>query len=344
MTKKRDARKLSPQSQEDLRHRVVNAVRGRMKQTKAAQVFGVSLRAVNKWVAISKRDGRRALKAQRRGRSAGGGHLDLTQQQRIKRMVIGRMPDQLKLPFYLWTRDGVVALIEREYGVKVSATTAGRYLKAWGLTPQKPVRRAYERNDRAIQQWLKADYPALAKKAKREGATIYWGDEAGLRSDTAMGRSYAPAGQTPAIRATGKRFGCNMISAISNQGHLNFMVFQGRFVGSVFIDFLQRLLKQATRKVFLIVDGHPVHKSRAAARFAEANRDRLRLIFLPGYAPELNPDELLNHDVKKAIATRSRPTDRNELIGAVRGHLRRRQKQPAIVKAFFREKHVQYAA
>jgi transposase len=327
-----------------LRHRVINAVCGGMKQTKAAQVFGVSLRAVNKWVAVSKRDGRRALKVRRRGRNIGSGHLDLKQQQRIKRMVIGRMPEQLKLPFYLWTCDGVVELIEREYGIKVSSTTAGRYLKAWGLTPQKPVRRAYERNNKAIQQWLKEDYPAWVKKAKREGATIYWGDEAGLRSDTAMGRSYALAGQTPAIRATGKRFGCNMISAISNQGHLNFMVFQGGFVGSVFIDFLRRLLKQTSRKVYLIVDGHPVHKSKAAERFVEDNSDRLRLIFLPGYAPELNPDELLNHDVKKAIATRSRPTNRNELMSVVRSHLRRRQKQPAIVKAFFREKHVQYAA
>jgi len=166
----------------------------------------------------------------------------------------------------------------------------------------------------------------------------------GLRSDHVAGTSYAPLGQTPVVRATGQRFGCNMISAINNRGQLAFMVFQGSFGGPLFVRFMQRLLKQAQGKVYLIVDGHPVHRSRVAKDFAAANEDRLRLIRLPGYCPELNPDELLNQDVKTNALGKSRPTNRQELIAGVRSHLHRRQKQPQVIRNLFQEKHVRYAA
>ena len=257
---------------------------------------------------------------------------------------MGKMPDQLKLPFYLWTRAAVASLIEREYGEAVSLTTVGRYLKAWGMTPQKPVRRAYERNDVAIKRWLVAEYPALVGDAKREGATIYWGDEMGLRSDHVTGTSYAPLGRTPVVRATGQRFGCNMISAITNRGALAFMVFQGKFQNPVFIEFMKRLLRQVQGKLYLIVDGHPVHRSVAAKRFVADNVERLRLIRLPGYCPELNPDELLNQDVKTNALGKSRPTNKTEMIATVRSHLHRRQKQPRVIRNLFLEKHVRYAA
>ena len=220
----------------------------------------------------------------------------------------------------------------------------GRYLRAWGLSPQKPVRRAYERNDAAIARWLKQDYLAIARQAKREHAVIYWGDEMGLRSDHVTGTSYAPVGRTPVVLATGKRFGCNMISAITNKGALAFMVFEGKFKAPVFVAFLQRLLKQITGKIYLIVDGHPVHKSGKATRFAATHSSRLRLIRMPGYCPELNPDELLNQDVKTNGLGKSRPTNRTELIAIVRSHLYRRQKQPQVITNLFREKHVRYAA
>ena len=235
-------------------------------------------------------------------------------------------------------------LIEREYGMAVSLTTVGRYLKAWGMTPQKPVRRAYERNDaRSSAGWLRSIRRWLAD-AKRERATIYWGDEMGLRSDHVTGTSYAPFGQTPVVRATGQRFGCNMISAITNRGALAFMVFQGKFQNPVFIEFMKRLLRQAKGKLYLIVDGHPVHRSAAARRFVADNAHRLRLIRLPGYCPELNPDELLNQDVKTNALGKSRPTNKAEMIATVRRHLHRRQKQPRVIRNLFREKHVRYAA
>jgi transposase len=344
MHKRNDARKLGLAALQLLRRQVVRAVRGGMKQTEAARTFGSSLRAVNKWMALDRTGGLRSLKLKRRGRRAGAGRLDAKQAARIRALVIGKMPDQLKLPFYLWTREAVARLIEREYGVRVSLTTVGRYLKAWGLSPQKPVRRAYERNDRAIARWLTEEYPAIARQAKREKAAIYWGDEMGLRSDHVTGTSYAPVGETPVVRATGQRFGCNMISAITNKGALAFMVFQGKFKAPVFVDFMKRLLKQAQGKIALIVDGHPVHKSRQAKNFVSENRKRLRLILLPGYCPELNPDELLNQDVKTNALGKSRPRDKAEMMTTVRSHLYRRQKQPQIITNLFREKHVRYAA
>ena len=340
-----DARTLAPAAQAHLRRLAVKAVRAGLKQTVAATTYGVSLRAVNKWMAIDKVGGLRALTPKRRGRRLGqGGRLRVAHAQRIRSLIVGKLPDQLKLPFYLWTRAAVASLIAREYRIAVSLTTVGRYLRAWGMSPQKPVRRAYERNDAAIAQWLSKEYPAIARQARRNGATIYWGDEMGLRSDHVAGTSYAPLGQTPVIRATGQRFGCNMISAITNRGGLSFMVFQGKFTAPVFVAFLQRLLKQIAGKIYLIVDGHPVHKSGKATRFAATHSSRLRLIRMPGYCPELNPDELLNQDVKTNGLGKSRPTNRTELIAIVRSHLYRRQKQPQVITNLFREQHVRYAA
>ncbi|MBK3823929.1 IS630 family transposase [Paraburkholderia aspalathi] len=323
---------------------VVQAVRGGMTRAEAARTYGVSLRAVGNWMKLARDGGLRALRPGKRGRRPGSGHLTHTQAVQIRKLIIERMPEQLALPFYLWTRESVGPLIERECGITVSKWTAGRYLKAWGMSAQKPVRRAYERNDVAIERWLKEDYPQIAKEAKQEKATIYWGDEMGLRSDHVSGTSFALKGETPVVRATGQRFGCNMISAITNRGELRFMVFEGTFKNATFIEFMKRLLKQATRKIYLIVDGHPVHRSAAVKKFVAENAKRLRLIRLPGYCPELNPDELLNQDVKTNALGKSRPTSKADMIGTVRRHLHRRQKEPHVIRNLFKEKHVSYAA
>jgi len=339
-----DARQLESAALHLLRRQVVQAVRGGMSQTEAARTFGASLRAVSKWRRLDREGGLRALTLKRRGRRPGEGRLSAMRAKRIRATIVGKMPDQLKLPFYLWTRRAVASLIARKYGIEVSLVTVGRYLRAWGLSPQKPVRRAYERNDAAIARWLKQEYPALARQARREKAAIYWGDEMGLRSNHVTGTSYAPVGHPPVIGATGQRFGCNMISAITNKGALAFMVFQGKFKAPVFVEFMKRLLKQFDGRIYLIVDGHPVHKSSEARCFADQHKPRLRLIRMPGYCPELNPDELLNQDVKTNGLGKSRPTNRTELMATVRSHLYRRQKQPQVIRNLFREEHVRYAA
>jgi len=345
--KRMDARTLTPSAQEDLRRRVVYSIRvDRLKPTAAARLHGVSRQSAAKWADAVEAAGSNALKSARRGPKVGP-RIDPNDQRAIRRAIRNDCPDQLLLPFALWSREAVVALIRQRTGRRVSVWTAGRYLKSWGYTPQKPTRRAYERDEAAVKAWLKSEYPAIKARAKRENARIFWGDEMGLRSDDQVGRSYAPKGHTPVIHATGKRFGCSMISAISNLGQLRFMVFKGRFVARTFIDFLGRLLKSdAGEKVFLIVDSHPVHKSRKVNAWLDAEptrRARLRLLHLPGYSPELNPDECVNQDTKQAMR-RSRPRDAHEMMAGVRSHLKRRQKQPAVVKRFFHEKHVRYAA
>ncbi len=192
-------------------------------------------------------------------------------------------------------------------------------------------------------RWLQQEYPAIKRQATRERAEVYWGDEMGLRSDHQTGTSYGRRGQTPVIPGTGKRFGCNMISAITNRGRLAFMVFKQRFTGAVMLDFLRRLLRHAQRKVFLIVDGHPVHRSGKVRAWIEKHKRRIRLFQLPGYSPELNPDELVNQDVKSNAVGRRRPRDQEELLDNVRSYLRSTQKHPAVIISYFQEKHVSYA-
>ena len=338
-------RHIPAEAQDEIRRRAIEALNNGFKQVEVSRLMSLPERTIRRWVAQMRSAGVKSLEPKRRGRRAGeASALGVRQMKRIETMVLGKMPDQLRLPFYLWTREAVGDLIAREYGVSLCPASIGNYLKRWGMSPQKPVRRAYERNDEAIDRWLETDYPAIAAKAKLQRALIYWADECGVRSDDVRGRSFALKGQTPEIRTTGQRFGCNMISALSNRGALAFQVFEGRFVTATFIDFLQRLVKHGKgRKIALIVDGHPVHKAALVKRWIAEQKGAITLYFLPGYAPELNPDELLNHDLKLGLAKR-RPRNRAELKSAVRSHLHKRQKQPQVVRNFFKAKHVRYAA
>ena len=278
--KTKDAHSLPAVAQEDLRRKVIKSVLNGKKQVEAAELFGVTRQAVGKWLKAYREGGFRALKAKRQGRPRGGSLLPW-QSAQIAKTVIDRCPDQLKLPFYLWTREAVGQLIESRFGIRLSVWTVGRYLARWRFTPQKPVRKAFEKNPEAVRIWLQEEYPAIRKKAKKQKAQIYWGDEMGLRSDHATGRSYSRRGQTPVIPGTGARFGCNMISAITNRGKLNFMVFKGRFEAELFKEFLSRLIKQCKNRVFIIVDRHPVHRSAKVKKWLEENEEHIRMFFLP---------------------------------------------------------------
>jgi len=235
-------------------------------------------------------------------------------------------------------------LIERRCGLRLSVWTVGRLLRRWGFTPQKPLRRAYERDPAAVKRWLEETYPTIRRRAKAEGAEIHWGDEMGLRSDHQAGTTYSPRGKTPVVPGTGRRFGCNMISTVTNRGRLAFMVFRERFTADVFLRFLRRLVRHGPRKVYLIVDGHPVHRSGKVAAWLGRHADRIQMFRLPGYSPDLNPDELLNNDVKSSALGRRRPSGRDEMISGVRGYLRSTQRRPEIVRNYFRHPDVAYAA
>lgn len=294
---KRDARFLSPEAQAEIRLRVLGALQEGMTQTQAAQTFGVSRWSVVQWAKAHSQAGEAALEAKRRGRRKGeAGKLSAKQSERLRALVVGKMPEQLKLPFYLWTRAAVRELIKRECGASLSLTAVGGYLKRWGLSAQRPVKRAYERVDEAVALWLAEVYPTIAARAKREKARIYWGDETGLRSDDVRGRSFAPTGQPAVVKVPGRRFGCNVISALTNKGEMSFIVFEGRFQAEQFIAFCERLIKQSKTKVFLVVDGHSVHRCRKVRDWLEPRSQQIELFFLP---PDGHP-KLLTWSAQKS--------------------------------------------
>jgi len=341
--KKTDARSLSAKTQEEIRIKAVQAVLNGMTQKKAAAVFGVARPTVAKWLSMYRKGGMKVLKARQQGRPKGHKKIKGWQAGITVRTITDKTPEQLKMPFVLWARDSVQEFLEERFQIIVSVSTVGRWLKAWGFTPQKPLRRAIEQNPVDVQKWLNQEYPHIKQEAKKEDAEIHWGDEMGMRSDHQAFRSYGKKGQTPVIQGTGQRFGCNMISTITNLGTLRFKVFHGSFTTKVFIDFLGRLIRNSKRKIYLIVDRHSVHKSKAVKKWLEQNKNRIRMFFLPAYSPELNPDEMLNNDVKANAVGRRRPRHLEEMEDDVRGYLRRTQRNPKIVKSYFRAKNVCYA-
>ena len=311
---------------------------------RTAQLLGVSRMSVGTWVKAAKSGDQTALAAKQRGRKPGHTLLTGAQARRVVGWVRDACPDQLKLPFFLWTQEAVQALIKKRLGIAVSRSTAGRLMRANGFSSQKPTRRAFEQDQAAVDQWLKEEYPAIAAAAKVEKAVILWGDEVGMRSDHQTGTSYSPVGQTPVIDGTGKRFRCNMISALSNRGQLQFMIFKDNFNVGVCLRFLRRLLKHNRRKVALIWDSHPVHCSAAVTGFVAENAAKLKVYRLPTYSPDLNPDELVNNDVKSNALGRRRPCTQKQMIRYIRQHMHKRQNDPALVRRFFQEESVRYAA
>jgi len=342
---KNDARRLAPEAQEALRRRAVAAVLARdMTQAAASNAFGVARKTVWLWLEAHRQGGDAALAARKRGPKGGHGKLKGWQAAAVCNLIRDRHPDQLKLPFFLWTSDAVRELIRRESGVRLSSRSVRRHLARWGFTPQKPKRLAYERDPEAARRWLEEDYPAIRQRAHREKARIYWGDAMGLRSDHPAGRSYAPKGRTPTTSGTGQRFGASMLSAITNRGHLAFMVFRAAFTAVLFLRFARRLVKEARRKVLLIVDGHPVHRSRAVRAWLGKNGERIEMFLLPGYRPDLNPDEMLNQDVKTNAVGKRRPRSCSQMMRTVRGYLDCRRRNPELVRRYFHEPSVRYAA
>ncbi|WP_424187598.1 IS630 family transposase [Actinokineospora sp. G85] len=339
------AHRLSPAEREVLRLRVVAALEsGQVEGYKqAVEVFGVSVRSVGTWWRAYCRDGRDGLVV-RPGRWPGPAELIGPEDRgTVFAAMADYTPEELLIGGPLWTRPAVVELIRLVVGVDMTEQGVGLWLRRHGFTPQRPARRAYEQQSAAVRTWLDEEYPAIETRAKAEGAAIAWVDQCGLRSDTAPpGRSWAPEGRTPIVRVTGKRLRVNVMSAVASRGALWFTVFTERFTAPVFTVFLDRVARQAGRKVHVVADRHPVHRSKAVRAWLQANTDRIELHLMPGYSPELNPDELLNADLKRNVnASRARDVDR--LAHETRRFLRRRQRQPHIVRGYFEAPHVRYA-
>jgi transposase len=274
---------------------------------------------------------------------ASGRLLTANDERRVQDWVCKRCPDQLQLPFALWTRKAVRELIAQKCGVRLSIRAVGEYLSRWGYTPQRPVRRAYEQNDAAVNEWLVKQYPRIKARAKAEGAEVFWGDETGLRSDESRHRGYAPRGRTPVVRIPARRKSQSLISAITNQGKVRFMVYDGALSPSLLIGFMQRLIRDAGRKVFLILDNLGVHKAKAVREWVDAHRNEIALFYLPPYSPELNPNEYLNGDLKRAVHSDVPAKDAAHLKRQVRRHLRAIQRSTARVRAYFSHPKIRYA-
>ena len=344
MTPHRDARQLTQSAQEELRFRAVSMVSSGLTQVAVAEMLAVSRVAVGNWWRKAQSEGVEALRKGKRGNPSGP-RLAVTQAATICNIIRDRRPEQMKLPFYLWTREAVQRLILEQCGVSLAVRTVGDYLARWGFTAQKPVVRVYERSEPAVQRWLTEQYPAIVARAKKEGAGIWWGDETGLRSRSYTGTSFSPRGRTPVTKGSGKHFGCNLISAITNRGELAFLVYEGSFNAATFQDFMERLIKQAAgRKVYLILDNLQVHKAKVLRPWHAEHAHEIELFFIPSYSPDLNPDEILNHDLKANAVGRKRARNRDELVANAVEHLTSRARTPERVAAYFKEKHVCYAA
>ncbi len=272
-----DARALDHVTLTELRKRGVAAVQSGESPTRVAAALGVNLRSLFRWLAEYRRGGWDRLDARKRGGrppKLAGRAL-----RWIYNTLANKNPQQLKFPFALWTAAMVQSLIAERYKVKLSHSSVCRLLHQLGLSAQRPLWRAYQQNPEAVKRWLEKDYPAIRRQARREGAQIFFADEAGVRSDFHSGTTWGRRGQTPVVSSTGARFGANLISAISAQGQLRFMLTKGRVTATVFIEFLKRLLVNAATPIFVVVDGHPTHRAKSAARFVAAQEGQLACSF-----------------------------------------------------------------
>jgi len=336
---KLDGRKLDHKTREAIRIRAVQRIEAGESPEVIASTLGFHRSCVYDWIARYRDGGIEALRA--KPIPGATPKLNGSQLQWIYKTIIGNNPLQLKFEFALWTRDMVRDLIRRQFDIKLSPVSVGRLLKKLGFTPQKPLHRAYQQNPELVLQWQAQELPKILARAKAEQATLYYADESSVRSDYHTGTTWAIKGKTPVVRQTGSRFKINALSAISPGGQMRFMTYETNLTAEVFCDFLRRLLYQAKKPVYLVVDNHPVHRSQRVRKFIEEAKGKLKLFFLPAYSPELNPDELVWADLKKNISRRILK-GKTDLRVRVVSHLRSLQNMPDKVAKFFHHPAVKF--
>ncbi|AAW73928.1 endonuclease DDE [Xanthomonas oryzae pv. oryzae] len=340
-----DMRSLSRDARHERRVQVIRLRKAGQTYDEIAAQTGLSRTGV---FDICKRHdvaGAKALRDAPSGRRSGDGRLlDAAQEALVRKLITDKTPDQLKMPYALWTRAAVSQLIEQRFGIRLPVRTMGLYLARWGFTPQKPMKKAYEQSPAAVRKWLDEDYPVIAARAKAEGAEIHWGDESGLRSDDVRGRGFAPKGQTPVIRVNSKRHGLSVISTVTNKGQMRWRIFDGALNTNILIDFLRRLIKGASKKLFLILDNLRVHHAKPVKAWLAEHADAIEVFYLPSYSPELNPDEMANADIKQAVTTLAPARTKLQLVKATARHLRSVQRQPERIRKYFEHGPVRYAA
>jgi transposase len=335
-----DGRKLDHATLEVLRKRAVDRITAGASVAEVAETLGLHRGSVHRWVARHQQGGPEALAA----KPVPGRPATLTDQQlaQLAKIVVGKDPRQLQFDFGLWTRDMIGAIVEREFEVRLHRTTIGRILHKLGFSPQRPLRRAFQQDPAAVRTWKTQTFPTIRARARKAGATIYFADEAGVRSDYHSGTTWAPRGKTPIVRTTGARHRLNMLSAITTTGTLRFMIRQGSVGAKVFIEFCKRLLADTDGPVYLIVDGHPAHRAKATTKFVTSTEGRLELFFLPGYSPELNPDEWVWKNIKHDQVGKTSITTSADFNAVVSSALHRLQKQVNKIRGFFADPNLAY--
>lgn len=340
--KRRDARAMDHKTLEEIRIRAVERVQEGESPEVVIRALGFSRSCIYTWLALYRAGGWGALKAKAlQGRPM---KIQPAQMRWLYQTVTGKSPLQYRFEFALWTREMVRILLGEEFDLKLSLASVGRLLKQLGLSCQRPLFRAIEQDPERVRRWREEEYPGIRQQARQAGAEIYFGDEAGVRSDCHAGTTWGIKGHTPVVRATGQRSSLNMISAVSARGHLRFMVTKGRVNGSVFVGFLKRLMHNARQPIFLILDGGSFHRSQPVRDYVASLGGKLRLFFLPPYAPELNPDEQVWKYVKHHGVGRAALRGANQLKQFALARLRSLQKFPWTVRMFFLTPDTQYAA
>ncbi|MCS6764170.1 MAG: IS630 family transposase [Candidatus Protistobacter heckmanni] len=319
---KEDARYQKLEQLHERRKQVVRLHRKGYGVMAIAELTGLSYPAARLAIDLYEEGAAAALKPHPRARTPGDGRrLNADQEEAIRRTICDKRPEQLKMIYALWSRQAVAELILNRYGIKLAVRTMGLYLERWGFTPQKPMKKAYEQSPAAVKKWLDEDYPVIAACAKAEGAEIHWGDETGVRRDDVRGRSYATQGQTPVIRVNNKRHGLSVISTVTNKGQMRWQAFDGALSADILIDFLRRLVKDAGRKIYLILDNRHVHHSKPVKAWLAEHKHEIEVFYLPSYSPELSPNEMANADLKQ-VGTKLAPArSKLQLVNATRQHL-----------------------
>lgn len=338
---KYDARKLSTEEQALLRRLAVQRVFTGETAAKVGRSYGLGDKTIYKWLRIAKEKGLDALAPiPRSGRNRSLSDLE---EQEVKRWIVNGDPRQYGFDFGLWTRQIVADLIADRFAIELSVTAVGNLLHRLGLTPQKPLRRAYERDEKAVKAWTEKDYPKIRKEAKKQGAEIFWLDEAGIRSDDPLQRTWGLKGQTPIVKTSGQRQSINAISALSNKGGFWYHIYAGRFNADKFIECLEAFMKYRKKPVFAIMDGHPVHKAKKVKEYVASLQGRLSIYLLPPYAPDINPDELVWNQMRH-MGTSKKPLKEGEsLKQRVNNDLDKIKNNKPLIRSFFRESSVSFA-
>lgn len=335
-----DGRTLSHETSETIRRLAVRRVKEGERPSRVIESYGLCRTTIYKWLRAARRGGEAALKAHKHpGRTP---TLTVRQKLQVRGWINGKDPRQYGFDFGLWTRQIVAALIEQKFGVRIGVTAVGRLLAELDITPQKPLRRAYERDPAAIKRWTTEVFPGLRARAKRVGAKIFFLDEAGVRSDQVLGRTWGLRGKTPEVATSGRRQSVSAISAVNTRGAFWYEIYTERLNASRFLELLKHFMRGRKGPVLLVLDGHPAHIAKAVAQYVQSLKGRLELHFLPGYAPELNPDEFVwNH--LKGQGVSKKPLRRDEsLRSRVQTDLAAIKSRPALVRSFFHAPSVAY--